>query len=194
MILNIYGPSGSGKTTLIKYLLMSDNLQNFYKTYVPYYKIKKSKEFNTSLSLIPIPYYRGSIKEFLEIHCIDLKDIKNLKRNLKDLFNTIFHKFEKDNIEKIENRRIETLSAGEMRRFFILKSLLMKADIFIIDEPFSNSDKNLWEIIMNSFSKNKNYIIISHFPLNITSKFESVFTQVNINSVENKFLDQIKNK
>jgi len=187
MILNIYGPSGSGKTTLIKYLLKTDKLQDFYKTYVPYYKVKPSREFKTSLSLIPIPNYRGTIQEFMEIHCIDLKDIKFIKENLKDLVNTIFNKFKK---EKIENRRIETLSAGEMRRFFILKSLLMKAEIFIIDEPLANSDKDLWEIIMNSFSKTENYIIISHFQLNITSKFESVFIPVDISSVDNKFLDQ----
>ena len=189
MILNIFGPSGSGKTTLIKKLLKKNNLQYFFKSYVPEYKIKRNNQFVTSLSLIPLPSFRGPIKEFLATYSLKTNDLFTLNNDLKNLLITIINPLEKDNYKIIKNREVETLSAGEMRRFFILKSLLLKADIFIIDEPFSNSDKMLWETIIKTIANKKNSIVISHLPVDTLNNFKGEIIKVDINKINKQLFN-----
>ena len=71
----------------------------------------------------------------------------------------------KNNLDHILSRKVETFSAGEIRRLFILKSLLVDSNILIVDEPFSNSDKKLWNMIYSSINIKKYSIILSHFSL-----------------------------
>ena len=88
-----------------------------------------------------------------------------LNKENMELFNSIFSMNKKNQFENIKNRNLETLSAGEIRRFFILKSLVIKSDILVIDEPLSNSDKSLFQIIFQAIKKHSNCIILSHRPI-----------------------------
>ena len=165
MILNIFGPSGSGKTTLIKSLLKYKNTQNFFEEVTKQnLNIKVNKKI--SVSLIPLPKYRGSIGELLKIFSIESNSLLFLNDDLKCLYQSIFNQFpSKKNLNEILQRKIQSLSAGEIRRLYILKSLLVDSNILIVDEPFSNSDKKLWNVIYRSIN-NKDYsIILTHFSL-----------------------------
>ena len=66
MILNIFGPSGSGKTSFIRNLLEKRKIKLFFETFS---KEKTDNNLNNkiSISLIHIPIFRGSIKEFFNI-------------------------------------------------------------------------------------------------------------------------------
>ncbi len=184
MILNIFGPSGSGKTTLIKNLLKNNNLQNFYKSLVKNYVLKKESEFKTSLSLVPLPNYRGTIKEFFEIYGISFDSLFKLNPNIRNLLNTVFLIKNIDDINDVKKRSVETLSAGEIRRFFIIKSLLIESDILVIDEPFSNSDPSLFKLILEALNCSSNVIILSHVPIDDIIKLSGTIS-ININTLRN---------
>lgn len=171
MILNLYGPSGSGKTTFIKKLLKTEKLGFFYKSVMKDAVFIKNNDVKVSISLIPVPLFRGKIIDFCDCYEINFNSFFN-QENI-ELFNSIFSFNVKDKFEKIKNRNLETLSAGEMRRFFILKSLIIKSDILVIDEPFSNSDKLLFKIIFKAIQKHSNCIILSHMPISDVVKLDT---------------------
>ena len=70
MILNIFGPSGSGKTTLIRELIKKNKTHQLFEDFTN----KKSKENlnkKISISLIPLPVFRGTIEEYFMIFSIN---------------------------------------------------------------------------------------------------------------------------
>ena len=165
MILNIFGPSGSGKTTLIKSLLKYKETKKFFEE-VSGENLKIETNKKISVSLIPLPKFRGSVEEMFKIFHIESKSLINLNIELQPLYQTIFNELPiKSKLDNALSRQVETLSAGEVRRLYILRSLLVKSNILIVDEPFSNSDKKLWNIIYRSINIKKYSIILSHFSL-----------------------------
>ena len=72
MILNIFGPSGSGKTTLIKSLLKYKKTHIFYEKFTEQ-NLKLELNKKISVSLIPLPKFRGSVKELFEIFSLEKK-------------------------------------------------------------------------------------------------------------------------
>ena len=181
MIINIYGPSGSGKTTFIRNLLMSDSLEEFYRRH-SHESSKDNLNKKISISLMPIPLFRGTIGEFFDIFCIKVDNLLTLNKELKDLAKSIFRQINSNSIDEITSRRLETLSAGEIRRLFILKSILVDSSLIIIDEPFSNSDEKLWSIIYEAINQKKRSIILSHFSLQ--KFFDSKKDALSINIID----------
>ena len=187
MILNIFGPSGSGKTTLIRELLKKNKTHQFFEEFTK----KESKENlnkKISISLIPLPVFRGTIKEYFMIFSININDLFNLNNQLRDLAESIFGKIvDKKSLLKLSKRNVETLSAGEMRRLFILKSLIIKQPITIIDEPFSNSDEKLWSIIFSALQTMPRTIILSHLALENFMSSDVQYNSIHIEEVRLKF-------
>ena len=181
MIINIFGPSGSGKTTFIKDLLKSKKTRQFFG------KITKDdfiEELNKkiSISLMPLPLFRGDVQELFNIFSIKVDILLNLNGALRNLSDSIFGKIDnQEKLEKVASRNIETLSAGEMRRLFLLKSLLVNSDIVIIDEPFSNSDKKLWNIIYSAIKIKPKSIVLSHQSLEkfLVENKDNIYVNVN---------------
>ena len=165
MILNIFGPSGSGKTTLIRSLLKYRETQKFFEEFSGQ-NVKIETNEKISVSLIPLPKFRGSLEELFEIFPIERNSLISLNKELKPLSQSIFNELpSKKNLDQIFSRQVETFSAGEIRRLHILKSLLVESNLLIVDEPFSNSDKKLWNMIYKSINIKKYSIILSHFSL-----------------------------
>ena len=186
MIINIYGPSGSGKTTFIRNLLMSDSLEEFYRRH-SHESSKDNLNKKISISLMPIPLFRGTIGEFFDIFCIKVDNLLTLKKEFKDLAKSIFRQINSNSIDEITSRRLETLSAGEIRRLFILKSILVDSNIMVIDEPFSNSDQNLWNKIFEAINLNERSIILSHLSLQNYFKCNKDIISIHINKVKMEF-------
>ena len=118
MLINIFGPSGSGKTTLIRNLLVSSSTKEFF---IRYSDENPQDDLNKriSISLIPIPNFRGTVGEFFDIFCINIDILLTLEKELKELALSIFRIININTLDKIASRRIESLSAGEIRRLFI---------------------------------------------------------------------------
>ena len=189
MILNIFGPSGSGKTTFIRHLLEKRKLQLFFE-YFTDETLDINLNSKVSLSLIPLPIFRGSIKDFLDIFSINLNLLLSLEKDLKLLSDTIFDEINnQEKLDKIAIRQVESLSAGEIRRLFLLKSLLVESNIMIIDEPFSNSDEKIWDIIYNAIRIKSRSIILSHLPIETLFNPVDVNKSIHINKIKNEFND-----
>ena len=187
MLLNIFGPSGSGKTTLIRELLKKNKTHQFFEEFTKQ-ESKENLNKNISISLIPLPLFRGTIEEYFMIFSININDLFNLNNQLRNLAESIFGKIvDKQSMVKLSRRNVETFSAGEMRRLFILKSLIIKQPITIIDEPFSNSDEKLWSTIYSALQTVPRIIIISHFSLENFMSSNDQHKSINIEEVRLKF-------
>ena len=187
MILNIFGPSGSGKTTLIKSLLKYKKTHIFYEKFTEQ-NLKLELNKKISVSLIPLPKFRGSVKELFEIFSLEKNYLMLIEEDLKELYKSIFYEIPSEkNLDFTLQRQIETFSAGEMRRLFILKSLLVNSNIVIIDEPFSNSDEKLWDLIYKSINIKQNAIILSHFSLKEFFEPNHKNISIPVNEIRNRF-------
>lgn len=139
-ILGIIGPSGAGKTTLLRVisgLLMSKE---------GIITINNKNIKNTPVSLRPISYLQQDFPLYKNLSVLN---------NVSIAFESL-HKSEKDKfIEQTQNmlmhlginvelwyRKPEYLSGGEAQRVALAKALLKPCKILMLDEPFSNIDKN----------------------------------------------------
>ena len=191
MIINIFGPSGSGKTTFIRRVLQLGKTQLLLENLA---NTKSISEINPkiSISLIPLPLFKGSIKEFFDIFSINLNSLLTLEKELKDLSYSIFDQtVNQKTLESISQRRVESFSAGETRRLYLLKSLLVNSNIMIIDEPFSNSDERLWKIIYKAININSKSIILSHLSLESFFDFDNNNISINIKKIKKDFLKEL---
>ena len=192
MILNIFGPSGSGKTTFIKRILQLGKSQLLFEN-LTNKKIVFEDNPKISISLIPLPLFKGSVQEFFDIFSINLNSLLTLETELKDLSNSIFDQnINEKTLESISLRRVESFSAGEIRRLYLLKSLLVNSNIMIIDEPFSNSDERLWEIIYKAININSKSIVLSHFSLESFFDLDKDVLSINIQKIKKDFSQEIK--
>lgn len=192
MILNIFGPSGSGKTTFIRRILQLGKTHLLFEN-LTNKKIVFDDNPKISISLIPLPLFKGSIKEFFDIFSINLNSLLTLETELKDLSNSIFDQnINEKTLESISLRRVESFSAGEIRRLYLLKSLLVNSNIMIIDEPFSNSDERLWEIIYKAININSKSIVLSHFSLESFFDLDKDVLSINIQKIKKDFSQEIK--
>jgi len=188
MILNIFGPSGSGKTTFVKKLLKQKKALTFFEDFTAV-NSKDNKPDIVSISLIPLPKFRGTVKELFNIFSIDLDRLLTLDNELNKLSESIFQQInDKKTLERLSSRKIETFSAGEIRRLFLLKTLLVDSSLIIIDEPFSNSDKKLWEIIYKAINQKKKTLVLSHLSLQNLFDLDANNISINISDVLNRFV------
>tara|TARA_B100000073_G_scaffold347802_1_gene363407 strand:+ start:709 stop:1281 length:573 start_codon:yes stop_codon:yes gene_type:complete len=188
MIYNVFGPSGSGKTTFVKNLLKHKKVPLFFKEF----RINKFKykELNrVSVSLIPLPKFTGNVEELFNIFSIDINILISLENELRELSESIFDKYYGlKNLENIACRNIETFSAGEIRRLFLLKTLLVDSEFYIVDEPFSNSDTKLWNIIYRAINRKNNIIVLSHLSLEKFFNKDENNISLHIDEVNKSFL------
>ena len=186
MLINIHGLSGSGKTFFIKKILAKGQISFFFNKYNKFKKGLHSN-INSSISLIPVPLFKGDLNTFLEIYSLKSSSFFDNHGHFNNLAKSIFGEFNSKEIEILGKRRIESLSAGEMRRLFILKSILVESDLVIIDEPFANSDESLWNMIFESIKYIPNSIILSHKPLDQVFELDLEHTILNIKDINKKF-------
>ena len=188
MILNIFGPSGSGKTTFVRKLLKHKKAPIFFEDFSAL-KFKDYQSDIVSISLIPLPKFRGTVKELFNIFSIDINRLLTLDYELKKLSESIFQQInDKKTLERISSRQIETFSAGETRRLFLLKTLLVDSNLIIVDEPFSNSDKKLWEIIYKAINKKKSTLVLSHLSLENLFGLDENNISIHISEVLDRFV------
>ena len=159
-VINIHGINGSGKTTLLKTIIGITEPANgtieslgtldFFKkvVYIGHKSgLKKDLTITENLSFFQNFY--------------DEKDYSLIENALK-----------KYNMVKYKDIPIKLLSHGQKKRVCLMKTLVTKSIIWIIDEPYSSLDEDAVSIF-NELAKNhlKNdgaLIITNHKPLDKT--------------------------
>lgn len=166
--LGIVGPSGSGKSTLLNLLLgfieptegklyINDSLPNHYL-----------KRFNASIAYVgPDPFiFEGTLRENLTYGGIQATDeeITELleKTKLKLRFESLSKGF--DSKLNVEN---SIFSVGEKQRLAVVRALLRRPTLIILDEATANLDLETQDIIIELISEQKGIstvVVVSHRP------------------------------
>lgn len=133
--LNIIGPNGAGKTTLIKTLInqvhVSSGKIEVFTSLLGYVPQKLTLKRNFPITVLEF-IYTGCPKQKLSIP--------------KSVIDEIIVWLDKMELEKdILSKKISTLSGGELQRIYLIRSLIAKPEILILDEPASALDPSFRE-------------------------------------------------
>ena len=142
--LHIVGPNGGGKTTLVKAILKSVENKSLSIS-IKSNKLSYLSQFNNISKLVPI-----TVLEVLESVSNSMNDIDLWLKK----FDMISYKFSS----------FRELSGGEKQRIFIIRSLLLNPEIFILDEPTSSLDPSFRERFLEllfDLNKNKKMTILN---------------------------------
>lgn len=136
-IIGLVGPSGSGKTTILRCI------SGLYVPTKGNILFSDESILSMPVSKRPISYLQQSfplydqltVLENVLIYC-GIKNATGMK-NAKEYLNELYIN------KELWNRKPGNLSGGEKQRVAFVKALMKPADIYLMDEPFSNLDKAL---------------------------------------------------
>jgi zinc transport system ATP-binding protein len=157
----VMGPNGSGKTTLAKTLLGLIPPE----TGKVIWKNKPLIGYVPQLSQIN-PFFPLPVKRILEMA------IPAFWLNKPDWFDFNFDNLTKVwSIESLLPQSFSSLSLGQKTRVLIVRSLLAKPDLLVMDEPLASLDpqgqKLLYETVKNLFEQKKTWMfVIDHHSKN----------------------------
>lgn len=156
-----YGKSGRGKTTLIKIIMKYiDDFDGIVKI-----NERNIQDYNFDYYRQGISYisqkeslFHANIKD--NLFSDDIEEIEKLKKicHLEQFFH-------KNDLSKVINENTYNISGGEKQRLILMRALLRKFNILIIDEGLSEVDiETERKILTNLFEmcKDKTIIVVSH--------------------------------
>jgi iron complex transport system ATP-binding protein len=166
----ILGHNGAGKSTLARVLsnLIENNSVKIFNKNIKEIDDKKRASF---INYIP-PKFEVfdeyiTLKEFLELSCIDYVDNEKINSVIELL-----------NLKKLENKYCSTFSSGEKQLLLLGSSIMHDADITIFDELTANLDisriKEVFDIFKSDFLKQK-IIITNNLDLAYALKYKILY-------------------
>ena len=164
----IYGSNGIGKTTFFKLIL--NNLKSKKGSLLLSKQIKTIVHIDQELSLIDFL----TVKENCKLQ-VSLKGNLNNKNEFEKQFNYFIESL---NLNTHQHKTINKLSMGQAQRALILKSLMVRPDLILADEPTSFQDPIMKQKVIElllSYCKDNNakLIMISH-DHDIKSRFDTI--------------------
>lgn len=158
--ISIVGKSGQGKTTFLnifsRYIEVDD---------IHYIVDGKSKKGNLNLAYISqeIDLFDLTVKENL---CLgkDIDDTKLMEYLKEAGLDDWVNKLE-NGLDTVVGERGLKLSVGQKQRLNIIRGILLEKDVYVLDEPTSNLDKETEKLIINliqKYLKDKTVIIVTH--------------------------------
>ena len=149
--IGIIGANGCGKTTLLKLITNEENPSSG--------KIKIG--VNTKFS-----YFKQDIDEFNKDQSV-INYIREYADNIRTADSTLhsasemLKKFLFDG--KMQQNKIKSLSGGEQKRLYLLRSLMFGSNFIILDEPTNDLDIKTLEILEDYLDAFKgNILVVSH--------------------------------
>lgn len=155
----LVGPNGGGKSTIIKLLsgfLKADDGKVEVIDNAPIGYVAQSFGFDSSF---PITVIEAVLTGTLD------KKIKPFRKYSKEQRQKALDAMDEVGLEGFENRGINQLSGGQLRRVVIARALAAKAEILVLDEPDSNLDAeatNELYNLLNELKKTKTILVASH--------------------------------
>ncbi|MFW9928970.1 MAG: ATP-binding cassette domain-containing protein [Candidatus Thorarchaeota archaeon] len=166
-IVGIVGPSGAGKTTLVKgiALLNDHSLRGTYlynnEQVLPLNHESILEDIRKKIIFIhQLPVlFKGSVRYNIE-YGLRVRKMKIDENYLDELINSF-------SLENLLKRNIKTLSGGEKQRVCLLRALIIRPKVLILDEPTQNLDPANIKIIEQNIIKFRDrdegtVIIVTH--------------------------------
>ncbi len=120
-IIGIVGPNAIGKTTFVK--MLAGVIEPTTGKIEHEIKVSYKPQYIT-------PDFKGTVRDYFEM-------------NAQELFTSSFYKaeiFEAFHLKYLLDKKIDTLSGGELQRVATANCLVQEADIYLIDEPSAYLD------------------------------------------------------
>ena len=171
----LLGPNGAGKTTFVKCLLGLVHRDGGELRLQGCEAKEPSARQGTAylpekFSFYPYYTVKGVLRLFGHLHGQRGEGLENL----------IDQAIKRLDIEEIKNRKLKTLSKGQLQRTGVATLLVSQSEIFILDEPFSGLDpigvKEMKDLFLELKKEGKTLFINSH----ILSEMEQLCDQVAI--------------
>lgn len=162
-ILCILGPSGCGKTTILN-SIGGFIKNNSGKIFLNGEDISSLNPEDRNISTVFQSYGLLTNKNVLENVAYGLK-FRNVKK--QDRINKSLEILKIVGLEGYEYRKVHELSGGQRQRVALARSLVISPRLILLDEPFSNLDKNLRITMRNEIKKLVKYfkmttILVTH--------------------------------
>jgi ABC-type multidrug transport system fused ATPase/permease subunit len=174
---NIYclkGSSGSGKTCLI-YLLLSLYKFNSGNFFIDGIEIKNEISWGNSIGFV------SQTPIILDLELSDnlfIDDMNELSSTDKNYFYEFGIGQLIDKTDELNKDGLRNLSGGEKQRLSIIKALIRKPKLLILDEPFSALDKKNTLILIEQLKKirKETIIILSTHENSLDEHFDKIIT------------------
>lgn len=162
-ILCILGPSGCGKTTILN-SIGGFIKNNSGKIFLNGEDISSLNPEDRNISTVFQSYGLFTNINVLENVAYGLK-FRNVKK--QDRINKSLEILKIVGLEGYEYRKVHELSGGQRQRVALARSLVISPRLILLDEPFSNLDKNLRITMRNEIKKLVKYfkmttILVTH--------------------------------
>lgn len=173
-LISIVGQNGCGKTTLVKLIArilkplsgmiklngkkISEHSHIEYSRFVSY--LPQKVDINQDMSVIDAILTARLLNFFFEPGKNDIKKAKD-----------VIEEFE---LSKLKDRKLSTLSGGELQKVLIAMVKAKESSVYIFDEPLNNLDIKNQIIIMNiikSMVKNDRTVLCVLHDINIALKY-----------------------
>ena len=153
-IISLVGPSGCGKSTLLSIL---SNLDKDYSGDI------LSKD-NLKVAYM---FQSNALFPWLTIYDNATLGLKITNNMTKDNLEYVDYLFNLYNLNEFKNRYPRSLSGGMMQRVALIRTLALKPDLLLLDEPFSALDQQSRLLICDDVYKilkkeNKSAILVTH--------------------------------
>lgn len=162
----ILGPSGSGKTSLFRCIA---GLENSYSgdIYFNGENINNVPTKDRNISYVPQSFNMYPHMTLFDNIAYPLKLLGAKKNEIIDRVYTLTDKF---GISEILSRKPKQVSLGELQRACLVRALIKRPDICLLDEPFSNLDNenrsNIRRLCKTIFKELGCTVIISTHSIN----------------------------
>jgi ABC-type Mn2+/Zn2+ transport system ATPase subunit len=176
-IVGVIGPNGSGKTSLLKGMLELIPIQsgeilffgkslNSSRSKIAYVPQRESVDWN-----FPI-----SVREIVEMGRFNPKKWwRKYDRTDEDIVQL---SLEMVGLSDFHDRHIQALSGGQQQRVFLARALAQKADLIVLDEPFSGIDAPsqdaILQVLLELKSAGKSILMVHHDLSAVSRLFDSV--------------------
>ncbi|MGB9827707.1 ABC transporter ATP-binding protein [Thermosphaera chiliense] len=150
-LLVLLGPPGSGKTTLLK-IIAGLEKQDSGSIYINGVRVDETPPYERKVSMVfetLALYSHMTVYENIASPMVAEKKPKDfIDKRVREIAGIL-------RIEHLLDRRADKLSGGERQRVAVARALAKEAEIYLLDEPFSNLDAKIRYALRTEFKKLK---------------------------------------
>jgi manganese/iron transport system ATP-binding protein len=164
-VTGLLGPNGAGKSTLVKAMLGLVPLTRGTAKWLgrPVSKQLKRVAYVPQRSQIDWDYPVTVEKVVMMGRVITTGWFRQHNQRATRL---VRNALERVGMWQYRQRQIRELSGGQQQRVFLARAIAQEAELFLLDEPFNNIDRNTKEIMFEVFAElkaqQKTLLVISH--------------------------------